>query len=94
MIIAVDFDGTIEKDGKPNMPLISRLREEQRCGNTIILWTCRCGAKLNEAVGFMIRYGLRPNHINANAPEMIRKFGSDSRKIYADVYIDDKAVRA
>lgn len=94
MIIAVDFDGTIEKDGKPNMPLINRLWEEQRRGNTIILWTCRCGTKLYEALDFMIRFGLRPNYVNANTPEMIRKFGSDSRKVYADVYIDDKAVRA
>ena len=94
MIIAVDFDGTLEINGLPNMPLINRLRAEQQQGNTVILWTCRCGAKLNEAVSFMLRYGLRPNFINANTPEMIRKYENDSRKIYADVYIDDKAVRA
>lgn len=93
MIIAVDFDGTILKDGRPNMPLIQRLKAEQRQGNTVILWTCRHGNSLNEALNFMRGYGLVPNYVNMNAPEMIRKLGGDTRKIYADVYIDDKAVR-
>ena len=94
MIIAVDFDGTIEKNGQPNITLINRLKAEQYCGNTVILWTCRSGNSLGEAISFMSRYGLRPNYINANTPEMIRRFGYDSRKIFADVYIDDKAVMA
>lgn len=94
MIIAVDFDGTIMKGGAPNIPLINRLKAEQRCGNIVILWTCRCGENLMEALKFMNSYGIRPNYVNANAPEMIMKYGTDSRKIFADVYIDDKAVRA
>lgn len=94
MIIACDFDGTIEKDGKPNISLINKLREEQRRGNVVILWTCRSGIRLNEAIHFMTRYGLRPNYVNANVPKMVSKFGCDSRKVFADVYIDDKAVRA
>lgn len=94
MIIAVDFDGTIMRDGRPNTPLINRLKAEQLHGNTVILWTCRHGNGLNEALLFMRRYGLVPNYVNANAPEAVRRFGSDTRKIYADVYIDDKAVRA
>ena len=38
MIIAVDFDGTIMRDGRPNTPLINRLKAEQLHGNTVILW--------------------------------------------------------
>ena len=93
MIIAVDFDGTIMKDGRPNIPLIQRLKSEQRRGTTVILWTCRQGGSLNEALAFMRGYGFLPNYINANAPEVIARFGGDTRKVYADVYIDDKAVR-
>jgi len=32
--------------------------------------------------------------VNANLPEMNALYGNDSRKIGADFYIDDKAVRA
>lgn len=93
MIIAVDFDDTLYLDGKPNTALIRRLNAAQRAGDTVILWTCRTGANLAEAVDFILRHGLRPNYINCNAPEALQRFGSDCRKIFADVYIDDKAVR-
>ena len=29
--------------------------------------------------------------VNENLPEIIERYGSDGRKIYADVYIDDKS---
>jgi hypothetical protein len=97
MIIAVDFDGTIqitEKGRKiPNLQLIQKLRNEQKHGAIIILWSCREKESLMEAVRYCIQYGLKPNYINANAPESIQMLGHDSRKIYADVYIDDKNAR-
>lgn len=93
MIIAVDFDGTICRNNEPNLALINRLRAEQQAGNIVILWTCRCGNRLIEALNYMRRYGLIPNYVNENAPQAIRQLGQNSRKIYADVYIDDKAVR-
>ena len=37
--------------------------------------------------------GFRPDYVNRNAPEAIRRMGHDSRKIFADIYIDDKASR-
>lgn len=94
MIIAVDFDGTLQIDGKPNEALFARLRQDQRRGHIIILWTSRGGNRLVEAVEFMRQNGLAPNYVNQNVPQMIQKLGYDSRKIFADVYIDDKAVRA
>ncbi len=94
MIIAVDFDGTLCINGKPNTALIARLRQDQRCGNIVILWTCRSGKSLNDAVQFLARNGFRPNLINCNAPEIVRRLGHDSRKVLADIYIDDKAVRS
>lgn len=98
MIIAVDFDGTIllqnaAGEEVPNTGLIASLAKEQAKGNIVILWTCREGAMLEEAVRYCLRHGLRPNYVNCNTPEMIIKFGGDSRKIYADIYIDDKAMR-
>jgi len=92
-IIAVDFDGTIQLAGKrPNLPLIERLRVSQRRGDRIILWTCREGDRLRDAISFCLSNGLRPDLVNENAPETIRRLGYNPRKILADCYIDDKNV--
>ena len=90
MIIAVDYDGTLENSGQINLQLIAALRTAQRRGDTVILWTCREGKRLGEALATLRTAGFRPNLVNANAPEAIRALGHDPRKIYADVYIDDK----
>ena len=94
MIIAVDFDGTLQfADGNPNMTLISRLNKEQKKGNIVILWTCREGKRLNEALFFLQKYGFRPNLVNQNCPQAIKMLGHDPRKVFADIYIDDKGIR-
>ena len=92
MIIAVDYDDTLVLGSQPNLPLISRLIGAQRQGHAVILWTCREGKSLAEAVDTLAGYGFRPTLINQNHPSAVRALGRDSRKIYADVYIDDKAV--
>lgn len=89
MIIAVDYDGTLDIDGVPNMSLIARLKRAQRSGDTVILWTCREGKRLAEAVVRLRSVGFVPDYVNANALETIRRWGHDSRKIFADIYIDD-----
>ncbi len=95
-IIAVDFDGTLCKDcypkiGEANQALIFFLKEYQKQGSKIILWTCRCGNLLEEAIRWCATNGLLFDAINSNVSENILQYGSDSRKIYADLYIDDKA---
>lgn len=95
-IYAVDFDGTLAESifpgiGSPNMALINHLIKRRKQGNKIILWTCRCGERLQEAVEWCRQYGLEFDAVNENLPEMIERFGTDSRKIHADCYIDDKA---
>ena len=96
-IVAVDFDGCLSlggewpNTGKPNKPLFDYLKARQHNGDTIILWTCRCGSALDLAVQYCKVNGLVPDYINENVPEMIEKFGNDSRKIYANLYIDDQA---
>lgn len=96
-IYAVDFDGTLCEDifpgiGSPNMALINHLIKRRKQGNKIILWTCRVGEGLQEAVEWCRGYGLEFDTVNANLPEMIEQYGNDCRKVAADVYIDDKAV--
>lgn len=98
MVIAVDFDGTLCKNvyphiGKPNEPLILNLINQKRLGNKLILWTCRTGEFLDAAVEWCREHGLIFDAVNENVPEAIAMYGGDSRKIYADYYIDDKNVQ-
>jgi hydroxymethylpyrimidine pyrophosphatase-like HAD family hydrolase len=91
MIIAVDFDGTLQlPDRKPNTALIDRLRAEQAHGNIVILWTCREGKRLKDAMDFLTACHFRPNLVNENAPQAVMMLKHNPRKVYADVYIDDK----
>lgn len=98
MIYAVDFDGTLSvgarwpEMGKPNKPLFDFLIRQQAAGAKIILWTNRSGGLLMGAVEFCRHRGLVFDAVNENLPDMIELYGNDSRKVGADVYIDDKAI--
>ena len=92
--IAVDFDGTIVEHkypdiGKENLFAFQTLRELEKRGARIILWTFRAGQELEDAVEFCRRNGLVFYAVNKNYPEEIVD-ESVSRKIDADLYIDDK----
>lgn len=96
-IIAVDFDGTLCRDcypkiGEANEGLIRRLKELREQGDRLILWTCRKGERLEEALRFCLMRGLVFDAVNENLPEILERFGGDSRKIYADLYIDDRCM--
>ena len=96
-IIAVDFDGTLcysnwPELGEPNMPLIEYLLTQKKSGDKLILWTCRAGEALERAVSWCREQQLEFDAVNDNLPEIIEKYGNNSRKITCDYYIDDKAV--
>ena len=96
-IIAVDFDGTLCENkypafGAPRKDVINRLLKEQQAGARVILWTCRRGEDLAAAIYWSLEQGLVFDAINENLKETVEYFGSDSRKIFADEYWDDKAV--
>lgn len=98
-IIAVDFDGTLcsfnyPNIGKPNRRLINKLKKLKPLGNTLILWTCRTGRELREAVAWCKEQGLHFDYVNRNSDQILKLYNNrDSRKITADIYIDDKAVK-
>lgn len=98
MIIAVDFDGTIVEDqypriGDPRPGAIETLKKLRREGYQLILWTCRTGHKLAEAVKFCAERGIRFDAINESLRCHVVKYnGSDPRKIGADIYIDDRGL--
>lgn len=93
-IIAVDFDGTLVFNNyptisNPNLDLIGFIKDN-RDRYIWILWTCRNGTQLKNALDYMqLKFGITFDYVNANATEKIDEWG-DTRKIYADYYIDDK----
>ena len=96
MKIAVDFDGTIVEHRYPRigkvMPFaFSTLKALQKEKHEIILWTYRAGKELEEAVEFCRDNGVEFYAINNNYPEEIFSHNI-SRKIYADIYIDDRNI--
>jgi len=92
--IAVDFDGTIVEHrypaiGEPKLFAFETLKEFQKKGFLLILWTFRVGKELEEAVAFCRLNGIEFYAINKSYPEEVLD-DSTSRKIDADIFIDDK----
>ena len=97
MIIAVDFDGTLcgnawPEIGAPRKGVIEYVKHQRQNGAKLILWTNRVGQRLDEAVAWCREQGVEFDAVNGNLPEIVQEFGADCRKVYADQYIDDKAV--
>lgn len=95
-IIAVDFDGTLCTNkypdiGEANEQVVTYVRAMKEFGYRIILWTCRSGDLLQEAVKWCKEQGIMLDAVNENLPDIIEYFGADTRKIYAHEYIDDKS---
>ena len=96
-IIAVDFDGTLcenkwPETGEANKELIDYLRDRQKNGDKLILWTCRVDDMLQKAIEWCKEKELIFDAVNENLPEIIENFGSDTRKIFANEYIDDRNI--
>ena len=97
MIIAVDFDGTVVEHrypeiGKTRLFAFETLKALQEKNHRLILWTYRAGKELDEAVEFCRQNGIEFYAINKNYPEEEYVEGEISRKINADIYIDDKNI--
>ncbi|MCD2260305.1 BT0820 family HAD-type phosphatase [Psychroserpens luteolus] len=96
LVIAIDFDGTIVEDaypkvGKARIFAFETMKRLQADGHRLILWTYRSGSKLEEAVTFCKDNGITFYAVNQSFPE--EKYdNSVSRKIYADIYIDDRNI--
>lgn len=99
-IIAVDFDGTITScsdiGGEPILKenakeVLERLHDD---GIKLILWTCRTGEYLEQALEFLRNNGMMEyfSAVNSNIVEVEEAYGVDSRKVGADLYIDDRNV--
>lgn len=95
MIIAVDFDGTIVEHRYPEigreLPFaIETLKKLQQDRHKLILWSVREGELLQEAVEFCRARGLEFYAVNKNYPEEETEHDHFSRKLKADLFIDDR----
>ena len=96
LTIAIDFDGTIGEDGyprigNPRLFAFETLRKLQEDGHRLILWTYRSGKRLDEAVAFCNNNGIDFFAVNKSFAEEDYDH-TKSRKIYADLFIDDRNI--
>ena len=95
--IAVDFDGTIVEHrypeiGKEILFAFDTLKALQKQGHQLILWTYRSGKELDEAVEYCRQNGLEFYAVNKSYPEEEFDEYYASRKIEADLFIDDRNI--
>lgn len=95
MIIAVDFDGTIvehqyPKIGRPIPFATETLQQLQKDGHRLLLWSVRSGDLLQEALDYCESKGVKFYAANKNHPE--EDPAKASRKLDADIFIDDRNI--
>ncbi len=97
MKIAVDFDGTIVEHrypqiGEEKLFAFETLKQIQKLGHHLILWTFRHDKELDEAVDYCRKKGIEFYAVNRSYPE--EEFDPEivSRKIDVDLFIDDRNV--
>jgi len=94
MILAIDFDGTIAETEYPKINgLKDNAKEKINAlyaeGHTIIIYSCRINQPAEMMKAFLDEQGILYHYINENLPQRTQIYGGDSRKISADLYIDD-----
>jgi len=103
LIIAVDFDGTIVEHKFPEIGKLlpyakQALQRFHELGHEIIIWTCRnqseplhpewTQAHIGAVKEFLDKNKIPYTCINSDSPNI--PFYLQSRKVFADVYIDDR----
>lgn len=97
MIIAIDFDGTVVKHRYPEIgeeipfatDTLKMLIEDR---HKLILWTVREGELLDGAIEWCRERGVEFYAINSDYPEEKGGERGFSRKVKADLFIDDRGI--
>jgi hypothetical protein len=97
MKIAVDFDGTIVEHrypaiGEEKLFALETLKQLQKLGHQLILWTFRHGKELTEAVEYCKKHGVTFYAVNKSYPEEEFDVKTMSRKLDVDLFIDDRNI--
>lgn len=96
-VVAVDFDDSIAYTHYPTiikplphaMDVLRVLMDDPY--TVLILWTCREGEYLQQALDFCELYGIKFDYVNENCKRNLDLYTVDCRKVSADIYIDDKS---
>ena len=93
LVFAVDFDGTLCEHRFPHIGpevpgALDTIKELQKNGHKVFLWTMRSGKTLGEAREWLEDRGVKLDAYNKSASG----WDSGSPKAYANVYIDDAAL--
>lgn len=94
--VAVDFDGTIAFERYPGIGgfkphAVRVLLKFLEHGGRLIIWTCRTGEQAENVKRMLLDAGINYHAFNDNLEEDRDMFPDNSRKVYADAYIDDRA---
>ena len=95
LILAIDFDGSICQHMYPDIGsemtgAFAALKRFIAAGDRLILWTCRMpGNGLEAAIEYCKDHGVVFEEHNNNVHDHDYE---KSRKIYADIYIDDRMI--
>lgn len=98
MTIAVDFDGTIVENRFPEIGeerpfAVDTLKMLIQDRHQLILWSCREGQLLEDAVNWCRERGLEFYAVNRDYPEETSENNPHfSRKLKADFFIDDRNI--
>ena len=98
MVIAVDFDGTIVENHYPKIgperPFATEtLRMLIQDHHRVVLWTCREGELLEEALQWCRERGVEFYAANRDYPEETTDNNPHfTRKLKADLFIDDRSL--
>lgn len=95
MIFAVDFDGTIATSNFPEIigevpGAIECLKLMKKKDHKIIVWSCRSGKDREDAEEWLKRNNIPFDLFNENLPDRVNAWNNNCRKVFADVYIDDR----
>lgn len=95
LVIATDFDGTIVTQeypyiGEPIWPVVNFLINQKKQGCQLILWTCRDGKELLDAVSWCAEHDIHFDAVNDDVPSVKEWYKNKSVKVCADLYIDDR----
>ena len=97
-IVAIDFDGTVSEDigypkiGAPKPGALECMKKLHESGTYIIIWTCRSGKEVKRVKKYLEEHQFPFDLINENHPIHVAQYKEDSKKIFANVYCDDRNV--
>lgn len=104
-ILAIDYDGTLVKDvfpekGSFRRDILEKAKEFKKHDAEVVLWTCREGKLLEEAVERCKEEGLEFDSVNENSPSQLKYMEEQKKKgdvlalhkIFADFYADDRSM--